>query len=446
LTTKTKNIDRQISEIHIKGARSNNLKNIEVTIPKNKLVVVTGLSGSGKSSLVMDTLFAEGQRRYVESLSSYARQFLSRMKKPEVDFIKGIAPAIAIKQKTVGGNNRSTVGTMTEIYDYLRLLFARIGITISPVSGNEVQKHSVTNVIHWIQSLDNGSKLQLFAPLNAIHDTRTIKQELDLLLQKGYSRVRYQEKLYHIEDLLEDKKMKLSRKIIALKQNELLILIDRFVKNEDKENEKRMADSIQLCFSESMGDCLILLEDGTTKSFNNRFELDDMVFLEPNHQLFNYNNPYGACPVCEGFGKTVGISDEKVIPNKGLSVFDDAVVCWRGEKLSSHKMDLITHADKFNFPIHRPIKDLSASEYQLLWDGNEYFWGIHKLFKTIASKSYKIQNRVLLARYRGRTICPECHGGRLRKESTYVKINGKNIMDLVDIPIDELHMFFRLKL
>lgn len=425
--------------IHIKGARSNNLKDIELFIPKNKLVVVTGLSGSGKSSLIIDTLYAEGQRRYVESLSSYARQFLDRMKKPEVDFIKGISPAIAIEQKVSTSNIRSTVGSMTEIYDYLRLLYARIGRTYSPISGQEVKKHQVSDVVNYVFSLPEGTKIQLLIPLRKIKG-KTIKQELELLLQKGFSRVLHDNKVTSVEDLLEDKNFKSNIDVTKFK-GDIKIIVDRFVVNDNIENRKRVADSVLAAFGEANGECYLVTLDGKSQYFNNRFELDGMVFHEPSHQMFNYNNPYGACPNCEGYGKTLGIDPEKVIPDETLSIYQQAIACWRGEKGKMWNNQLIKNADKFNFPIHRPYKDLTESQKDLLWSGNEYFDGIDKFFHFLESESYKIQNRVMLSRYRGKATCSLCKGSRLRKEATYVKIDGRNITELINIPIDELYNF-----
>ena len=396
--------------IHIKGARSNNLRDIELFIPKNKLVVVTGLSGSGKSSLIIDTLYAEGQRRYVESLSSYARQFLDRMKKPEVDFIKGICPAIAIEQKVSSSNARSTVGSLTEVYDYMRLLYARIGKTISPVSGDQVKKHEVSDVVNFIFSLELDSKVQLLIPLQRKHD-RTIGQELDLLMQKGYSRVIFENSITTIEELLENDKINKDESVISTKQ-EIKILIDRFVVNEDEDNRKRVADSVLVAFSESEGECYVSVINGEEKYFNNRFELDGIVFLEPSHQLFNYNNPYGACPKCEGYGKMLGIDPEKVIPDESLTIYQEAVACWRGEKGKMWLAQLVSNADKFNFPIHKPYKDLTESQKDILWSGNRYFDGIDAFFNELEEGAYKIQNRVMLSRYRGKTICNVCKGGR----------------------------------
>lgn len=425
--------------IHIKGARSNNLKDIELFIPKNKLVVVTGVSGSGKSSLIIDTLYAEGQRRYVESLSSYARQFLDRMKKPEVDYIKGICPAIAIEQKVSSSNARSTVGSLTEVYDYLRLLYARIGKTISPVSGEIVKKHEVSDVVNFIFALDMDSKVQLLTPVQKRHD-RTIGQELDLLLQKGYSRVVYNNNIISIEELLEQNDVNKNESVISTTLD-IKVLIDRFVVNDDEDNKKRVADSVLIAFSESEGECIISVIDGKEKYFNNRFELDGIIFLEPTHQLFNYNNPYGACPKCEGYGKMLGIDPDKVIPDDSLSVYQEAVACWRGEKGKLWLNQLIQNADQFNFPIHKPYKDLTNEQKEILWSGNRYFDGIDAFFQELEDGAYKIQNRVMLSRYRGKTVCNVCKGGRLRKEATYVKVNGQDITKLINIPIEELLIF-----
>ncbi|MDX1684084.1 MAG: excinuclease ABC subunit UvrA [Saprospiraceae bacterium] len=424
--------------IHVKGARSNNLKDIEVEIPKEKLVVVTGLSGSGKSSLVMDTLYAEGQRRYVESLSSYARQFLVRMKKPDVDFIKGLSPAIAIEQAKGGSNARSTVGSMTEIYDYLRLLFARIGRTFSPVSGEEVRRYQVQDVVDYIMDKKEGAKVHLFVRLASKYADRQVQKEMDLLLQKGFTRVRWKGELVRIEDFLEKESDHLEDKVSYLIDNELEILVDRFVvKKEDTENIKRIADSVQTAFFEGDGELIIDIE-GNTTSFNNKFEADGIQFVEPTHQLFNYNNSYGACPKCEGYGRIMGIDEKKVIPREGLSVYEGAIAAWSGEKYGRWLDAFLDVAHKFDFPVHQPYKSLSKAEKKLLWTGNEHFRGIDDFFEELREKTYKIQNRVMLARYRGRTTCPECDGGRLRKEATYVKINGYDITEWIDLPIDEL--------
>jgi excinuclease ABC subunit A len=423
-------------QIHIKGARLNNLKNIELFIPKHKLVVVVGLSGSGKSSLILDTLYAEGQRRYVESLSSYARQFLDRMKKPEVDFIKGICPAIAIEQKVSTSNVRSTVGSLTEIYDYLRLLYARIGKTYSPISGNLVKKHQVSDVIDHIFKQTEGTKIQIYIPLQSRHE-RSVLQEMNLLLQKGYSRVKFNDVLMTIEDVLEHKSFKGS-KLTTKHDMRIRILIDRFVVNDDEENKKRIADSILTAFSESEGECFVETMDGKETYFNNRFELDGIEFLEPTHQLFNYNNPYGACPKCEGYGRILGIDPEKVIPDESLSLYEEAIACWRGEKGKEWLDVLIKNAHKFDFPVHKPFKQLTDKHRDLVWSGNEYFEGLDSFFAELETKTYKIQNRVILARYRGNTACNICKGSRLRVESSYIKVDNAHIGELINMPIDEL--------
>ncbi|MEM9549196.1 MAG: excinuclease ABC subunit UvrA [Bacteroidota bacterium] len=426
--------------IHIKGANSNNLKNIELKLPKNELIVVTGLSGSGKSSLIMDTLYAEGQRRYVESLSSYARQFLSRMKKPDVEFIKGICPAIAIEQKVSSSNARSTVGSLTEIYDYLRLLYARIGKTYSPISGELVKKHEVADVVDFIFKHKKGTKVVLSIPLQYKYE-RKLSQDLSLLIQKGYTRVKFEGALEYIEDILESKHINLDKTTLEVR-DQYRILIDRFVVNDDEENKKRISDSVLTAFQESEGECEVEIVDGAVENFNNRFEMDGMSFLEPTHQLFNYNNPYGACPKCEGYGKVLGIDPNKVIPDDSRSVYDEAIAPWRGEKSSMWLTQLINSAHHFDFPIHRPYNELTKQQKKLLWTGNEYFDGIDAFFEELRQKTYKIQNRIILARFRGKTDCPECGGGRLRKEATYVKIDGKDITELINLPLDEMKHFF----
>ena len=433
------------SEIFIKGARANNLQNIDLHIPKNKLVVVTGVSGSGKSSITMDTLYAEGQRRYVESLSSYARQFLGRMKKPDVDFIKGICPAIAIEQKVTSGNNRSTVGSMTEIYDFMRLLYARIGKTYSPISGNLVTKHRVTDVTDYIHSLEEGTKVQLFMPLSLKYRDRTLEQELKLLLQKGYTRIFHENALKNIEDFIEEKPISLEKPLDEYGEDEVWILIDRFVvKKEDEENRKRISDSVQIAFQESEGEAIIapLGEKAEVRKFNNRFELDGMEFVEPAPQLFNYNNPFGACPQCEGYGKVMGIDKNKVVPDDSKSVYEGAVACWKGEKFGLWLKAFLKVAHHFDFPVHTPFGELKKAEKKLMWTGNKHFHGINDFFSELEEKTYKIQNRVMLARYRGRTTCPTCDGGRLRPEANYVKVGGSSITDLIDLPLDELSDFF----
>jgi len=429
--------------IYIKGARANNLKNISLNIPKNQLVVVTGVSGSGKSSITMDTLYAEGQRRYVESLSSYARQFLMRMKKPDVDYIKGICPAIAIQQKVSTSNARSTVGSLTEIYDYFRMLFARVGKTYSPISGDLVKKHEVADVVDFIQAQEEGTKVQLFIPFQKQYPQRTLEQELTLLLQKGYTRLNYGKDRYELQEVLESDVLDLKKTVEEMREEDIRILIDRFVvKKGDEENIKRIADSVQTAFYESLGECIVEVMNGKKQGFNNRFELDGLLFVEPTPQLFNYNNPFGACPKCEGFGRVMGIDEYKVIPNQSLSVYEGAVAAWKGEKFSWWKEQVVAHGEKADFPIHRPYQELSKKERKMLWNGTKHFGGIHAFFAELEEKTYKIQNRVMLARYRGRTTCPECEGGRLRKEATYVKINDHSIPDLVDLPLDELLPFF----
>ena len=417
--------------IIIKGARLHNLKNIDVVIPRNKLVVITGLSGSGKSSLAFDTLYAEGQRRYVESLSSYARQFLGKLDKPKVDAIKGIAPAIAIEQKVNSTNPRSTVGTSTEIYDYLKLLYARIGKTYSPISGKEVKKHTVTDVINFVRSFAEESKLLLLAPMT-IPENRDIKKTLQLLSKQGYARIKYKGEVIRIDEDLHTK-------IGA----SFYLVIDRIVKKEDEDFYNRLANAIDTAFFEGKGECLI--EELTTKTetrFSNKYELDGVTFLEPNVHLFSFNNPYGACPKCEGYGDVIGIDEDLVIPNTSLSVFENAIFPWRGESMSYYRNELVNVAYKFNFPIHKPWFQLTEEQKKLVWDGNEYFTGIGKFFKKLEDKSYKIQNRVMLSRYRGKTKCNSCNGRRLRKEVDYIKIDGKSINDLVESPIEDLTSFF----
>lgn len=431
--------------IIIKGAKVNNLKNIDVAIPRNKLVVVTGLSGSGKSSLAFDTLFAEGQRMYVESLSSYARQFLGRMEKPEVDYIKGVSPAIAIEQKVATKNPRSTVGTTTEIYDYLKLLFARAGITYSPVSGQEVRKDTVTDVVNYILSHEEGTRVMVLTPLK-VKEGRKIEKELELLLQKGYTRIVVDGEIKQIQDLQEEK-IKLSEK-----QN-LEILIDRnLVKHDDEDTQFRFSDSVQTAFFEGEGECIVdiistNLETGerqtTRNSFSDKFELDGIAFEEPSVNLFTFNNPYGACKRCEGFGKVLGIDPELVIPDKNISVFEGAIAPWRSERMSEWLAPLLRNGIRFDFPIHRSYKDLTPEQQQLLWTGNKYFQGLDAFFADIESQVHKVQYRVMLSRYRGRTDCPDCRGSRLRKDASYVKIGGASIVDLVLMPISNLAVFFK---
>jgi excinuclease ABC subunit A len=429
-------------QIEIIGARSNNLKNVSVAIPKNQLVVVTGLSGSGKSSLIMDTLYAEGQRRYVESLSSYARQFLNRMKKPDVDHIRGICPAIAIEQRVTGGNARSTVGSMTEIYDYMRLLFARVGQTISPISGEKVRKHTVTDVVNYIFGFEEGARIMIIAPLLIRDEKRTIQKECELLLQKGYNRIQWKGETLRIDDFVAGHKTIVKQKAHDLKKGDLSLVVDRFPVSQDLDFQKRVADSAQTAFYEAEGECFVETEDGTKTGFNNRYELDGMTFIEPEPKLFNYNNPVGACPRCEGFGRIIGIDEDKVIPDPSLSVYEGAVAPWSGEKSQIWQQEFIKKGSKKDFPVHRPYVDLTKAERKLLWDGSADLKGIHAFFHELEQASYKIQNRVMLARYRGRTTCTDCGGGRLRPEATYVKVAGKSLPELADMSIRDLRTFF----
>ena len=408
------------------------LKDITVGIPRNKLVVITGLSGSGKSSLAFDTLYAEGQRRYVESLSSYARQFLGKLDKPKVDNIVGIAPAIAIQQKVNTSNPRSTVGTSTEVYDYLKLLFARIGKTYSPISGQEVKKHTVTDVVDAIMRYPEGTKLLLLAPVNIPKD-RNVEQVLKLLLQQGYARILHKEEIIRLEEDNLPKNL-----------GNFQLVVDRVIVRHDEDFQHRLADAVDTAFFEGKGECYIQEIDGVVQThFSNRFELDGITFLEPNVHLFSFNNPYGACPQCDGYGDTIGLDEDLIVPNTGLSVYEKAIYPWRGETMGSYLDQLVNNAYKFDFPIHKPWFELTDKQKQLVWDGNKYFTGLTDFFKELEDKSYKIQNRVLLARYRGKTRCHECHGKRLRKEANYVKISGKSISDLVELPIEELQLFFK---
>ncbi|WP_223584132.1 excinuclease ABC subunit UvrA [Sphingobacterium sp. GVS05A] len=422
--------------IQIKGARVNNLKNIDVDIPKNKLVVITGMSGSGKSSLAFDTLYAEGQRRYVESLSSYARQFMGRMNKPEVDYIKGIAPAIAIEQRVITSNPRSTVGTSTEIYDYLKLLYARIGKTISPVSGREVTKDSVSSVVDFALKFDEGESLTLLAPLVPSHG-RKLKEELSLLLQKGFVRVVYQDKMQKIESIIDDKSMANE----TIQDGEVLIVVDRVRIEQDDDTINRLSDSIQTGFFEGKGE-LYIEEKGKRHHFSHKFELDGITFEEPSPNFFSFNNPYGACRRCEGYGKIIGIDPDLVIPDKSRSVYDGAIAPWRGEKMGEWLQVLVKNSLKFDFPIHRAYSDLTAAQKELLWTGNSYFTGLNQFFEELEEQTYKIQYRVMLSRYRGKTDCPDCRGTRLRKDATYVKVGGRSITDIVLMPLEEALAFF----
>jgi len=416
--------------ILIKGARLHNLKNIDLAIPRNKFVVITGLSGSGKSSLAFDTLYAEGQRRYVESLSSYARQFLGRLNKPKVDSIKGISPAIAIEQKVNSKNPRSTVGTSTEIYDYIKLLFARIGKTYSPISGKEVKKHSVKDVVDFILKKEIGAKFYILVPTN--HDKKDQKLYLQMLLQQGYHRLKYGDDILRIEDILNEK-INLS--------SDFHLLIDRLSVN--NKISERLADSIQTAFHEGKGECTIeFINSNDSHTFNNRFELDGIKFEQPSIHLFTFNNPIGACKTCEGYGNIMGIDQDLVIPNTGLSIYEDAIACWRGDTLSKYKEDIILNSEKWDIPIHKPYFKLSKKQKNFLWEGDKKFKGINSFFAQLEKKNYKIQNRVLLSRYRGKTKCPECNGKRLRPEANFVKIAGYSIFDIIDLPIGELHTIF----
>jgi excinuclease ABC subunit A len=429
--------------IILSGAKVHNLKNISLAIPKNKLVVITGLSGSGKSSLAFDTLYAEGQRRYVESLSSYARQFLGRMNKPEVDYIKGIAPAIAIEQKVTATNPRSTVGTSTEIYDYLKLLYARIGKTISPISGNEVKRDTVDSVTSFILKQKDQSTITIFS---AVHPQkkRNIKEELAILLQKGYKRVLFQEKISKIEDLIADESIKNT----PLKNDkDLQIIIDRIVLNiSDEDIQARIADSVQTAFFEGHGECFIEISSDDAKpkmhQFCDRFELDGITFEEPSVHFFSFNNPFGACKTCEGYGKVIGIDPDLVIPDKSKSVYEGAIAPWRGEKMREWLDQLVKTASKFDFPIHRPFSQLTKKEVELLWTGNKHFEGLNAFFKHLEEQTYKIQYRVILSRYRGRTNCSDCKGSRLRKDAGYVIVGGKSITEVVLMPVEEIKTFF----
>ena len=417
--------------IIIKGAKVNNLKDLSVAIPRNKLVVITGLSGSGKSSLAFDTLFAEGQRKYVESLSSYARQFLGRMEKPEVEYIKGVSPAIAIEQKVNTRNPRSTVGTTTEIYDYLKLLFARIGITFSPMSGAVVRRDTVTDVIDWVYSHPEGTKLVISCPLRGKNE-RKLEDEFRILLSKGYTRILLNGEVLQIEDLVEQKTR-------IDNPGQLEILIDRAsAQPEDEDNQYRLSDSIQTAFFEGEGTCFVDLVGDVKREFSDKFELDGIRFEEPSVNLFSFNNPYGACRTCEGFGKVLGIDEDLVIPDKSLSVYEGAIAPWRGETTQAWAQPLLKNGIRFDYPIHRPVNELTAEQYQLLWTGNEYFEGLHAFFHYLETQTYKIQYRVMLSRYRGRTVCPDCRGTRLRKDAAYVKVDGHSISDLVLMPVSKV--------
>ncbi len=421
--------------IEIKGARVHNLKNVSLKIPRNKFIVITGLSGSGKSSLAFDTLYAEGQRRYVESLSSYARQFLGRIDKPDVDMISGIPPAIAIEQKVNTRNPRSTVGTSTEIYDYLKLLYARIGKTYSPVSGRRVKRHAVTDVVNFITDLDPGSELIILSPYLFIAE-RDVREQMELLLKQGITRLQLKTGLTRIEDMLQEDH-------IPEPGSQIPAVIDRIKVQLDEDSLARCADSVQTAFSLGKGKChLQIMQDNKVCVFSDSFEIDGMKFDEPDVHMFSFNNPIGACPLCEGYGRIIGIDEDLVIPNKSLSVYEDAIVCWKGEKMSRWKEKLIQQASNFDFPIHKPFYQLSSDQKSLLWKGNRYFKGLDTFFKHLEEKKYKIQYRVMLSRYRGKTTCPACQGTRLKKEASYVKVNKHPIQDLVIMPVSGLYEFF----
>lgn len=425
--------------IIIKGARVHNLKNLDISIPRNRLTVITGLSGSGKSSLAFDTLYAEGQRRYVESLSAYARQFLGRMSKPEVDYIAGISPAVAIEQKVNTRNPRSTVGTSTEIYEYLKLLFARIGRTYSPVSGQLVKRHSVNDVVEHIAGLPTGTKVMILAPIQ-LKNGRKLKDQFTVLMQQGFTRVKAGSEVYRIDELIEDP--------VELKKigNTFSVLIDRVVsQNGDDSMRGRLGDSVETAFFEGEGKCMVeWFTNGSSSfyEFSNRFELDGINFEEPSPNLFSFNNPYGACRNCEGFGSVIGIDEDLVIPDKSLSIFEEAVACWRGEKMSEWKDQLVNTAYRFGFPIHKPFYELTPEQKELLWTGNSWFKGLNEFFEMVEANNYKVQYRVMMSRYRGKTTCPECRGTRLRKDATFVLINGKSITDIVLLQAGEALEFF----
>lgn len=416
--------------IELKGVRVHNLKNIDLNLELNKLILITGVSGSGKSSLAFDTLYAEGQRRYVESLSSYARQFLGRLNKPECDYIKGIPPAIAIEQKVNTSNPRSTVGTSTEIYDYIKLLYARAGITYSPVSGKEVKRETVDDIVHFLLKKNNGKTAVIMAQPEALH----LSETLALLLGQGFTRIKKGADFLRIDDLVRTETTPEAGK-------DLFLVIDRISVNEEKDTVSRISEAIETALYEGKGECMVEIDE-SVHTFSNRFEADGIVFQVPTVNTFSFNSPLGACPVCEGYGKTLGIDEDLVIPNRSLSVYEDAVACWKGEIMSEYKKQLLTKAHKVDFPVHTPYYELTPEQKEMLWKGTPYFYGIHQFFEQLESQKYKIQNRVMIARYTGKTTCPECHGTRLKKDASYVKIDGKSVPALVEMPIEELKLFF----
>ncbi|HOG06061.1 MAG TPA: excinuclease ABC subunit UvrA [Paludibacter sp.] len=427
-------VENNSDHIIVKGARVHNLKNIDVKIPRDKLVVVTGLSGSGKTSLVFDTLYAEGQRRYVESLSAYARQFLGRMSKPEVDYIKGIPPAIAIDQKVNTRNSRSTVGTSTEIYEYIKLLFARIGKTYSPVSGNLVKKHEVQDVVETAMQFPEGTRLMILTEVDA--GKQSLREALDVLLKKGFSRIQINGDTFTIQELLSQE---------TITGEKIYLIIDRLTVDMAQESISRLTDSVETAFAEGKGACVLkvfLADETKILHFSKSFEADGVGFEVPTVHTFSFNSPIGACPVCEGFGKIIGIDEDLVIPNKSLSVYEDAIFCWRGEVMGEWKKEFLRAAPKFNFPVHKPYHELTDEQKQVLWNGNQYFYGINAFFDMLKANQYKIQYRVMLARYRGKTICPECRGSRLKKEASYIRVSGKTINELVLMSIVKLKDFF----
>ena len=425
------------NDIAVRGARVNNLKNVDVTIPRNTLTVITGLSGSGKSSLAFDTLYAEGQRRYVESLSAYARQFLGKMAKPEADKISGLPPAIAIEQKVNTRNPRSTVGTSTEIYEYLRLLYGRIGITYSPISGAEVRRHTVEDVVKSALTYPEGTRIAVVAPVS-VPEGRSLSAQFDIYLKEGYSRLLTASgEFVNIADVMGEAD--------TPSATDYSLLVDRLAVANSRDEVSRLTDSAETAFFEGHDRAALVVwsADGMVRhDFSTSFEADGMQFTEPTEQMFNFNNPYGACPTCEGFGQTVGIDERLVIPDRSLSVYDDAVVCWRGEKMSEWKQLFISIAPRAGFPIHRPYDELTQEQKDFLWHGGYGFEGIDGFFRMVESNSYKIQYRVMMARYRGKTICPDCHGSRLRKDASYVKVGGRTITELVRMPVTELAAFF----